>query len=495
MAYSYVAYTGNGVTTQFTVSFPYIRKEHVFCTVNAVNTSFTWVNSTTIQLASAPANGVQVVIKRITPVASRLVDYADGSTLVAADLDTDSLQHLYTEQELTDNVGPVADLRGVYYGAYLSDLALSPSGQPLEEGDLYFNKTTNQLRVYDGAAWKDASADATITRFLYTATAGQTSVTGADSNGNILVYNIGLELVHVNGALLTRGVDYTATNTSTITGFAPLSAGDLVEVLALSQIDVINSIPAANIADNTIPASKLADGALTAAKIADGAVTSVKIADSAVTSAKIADSAVTTAKIADSAITVNKIAAGAAVPIGAVFYFASNTAPTGYLKCNGDTVPNGSGTVQGVTTNFAALYAVLGSTYGTAGALPDLRGEFARGWDDGRGIDSGRTFGSSQAEAIQSHNHTGSTATAGSHTHTIDAVGNHQHITPLGLSGPGGSGFPSGSSGGSTTSGAAGAHSHTMQAAGDHSHTFTTNNTGGAETRPRNIALLACIKY
>lgn len=105
MAYSYNIYAGNGSTTQFSVAFPYIRKEHVVAYVNyTLTTAFTWVNSTTIQFATAPAAGVRVEIRRLSPTSTRLVDYADGSTLVAADLDTDSTQHLYKEQELDDDI-------------------------------------------------------------------------------------------------------------------------------------------------------------------------------------------------------------------------------------------------------------------------------------------------------------------------------------------------------------------------------------------------------
>ena len=102
MPYSYAVYTGNGSTTQFTVPFPYIRKEHVKVYVNYVDTAYTYVNNTTVQLASAPANGLRVEVRRVTPAALPLVDYTDGSTLVAADLDTSNLQHLYLEQELDD---------------------------------------------------------------------------------------------------------------------------------------------------------------------------------------------------------------------------------------------------------------------------------------------------------------------------------------------------------------------------------------------------------
>lgn len=104
MAYSYVVYTGNGSTTQFAITFPYIRKEHVKVYVNYVDTAYTYVNDTTVQLAAAPASPLRVEVRRVTPLANVLVDYTDGSTLVAADLDTSNLQSLYNEQELDDSL-------------------------------------------------------------------------------------------------------------------------------------------------------------------------------------------------------------------------------------------------------------------------------------------------------------------------------------------------------------------------------------------------------
>lgn len=89
------------------------------------------------------------------------------------------------------------------------------------------------------------------------------------------------------------------------------------------------------------------------------------------------------------------------VPSGAVLYFAGRTAPAGWLKANGAAVSR---------TAYAALFAAIGTTYGAGDGrstfnLPDLRGEFLRGWDDGRGVDTGRVFGSAQAHALQSHQH------------------------------------------------------------------------------------------
>ena len=171
------------------------------------------------------------------------------------------------------------------------------------------------------------------------------------------------------------------------------------------------------------------------------------------------------------------------VPAGTIIFTAQSTAPSGYLKANAPTVSR---------TTYADLFAAIGTTYGagdgstTFVAGPDMRGEFPRGWDDGRGVDIGRIFGSNQDAAFVNHSHTGVTGSAGAHTHT-----NYVHVG----SGPiGGSAL--------MVSNASVVENPTTRiatnSAGDHTHAITTAGAtvgGGTETRPRNIALLACIKY
>jgi hypothetical protein len=103
MAFSYYNYTGDGTTTQYPVAFPYIRREHVLAAVAGSPATFTFVNSSTIQMDVAPANGAVVRVYRQTPLTAPLVDFADGATLVAADLDTNAKQSIYTQQELSDS--------------------------------------------------------------------------------------------------------------------------------------------------------------------------------------------------------------------------------------------------------------------------------------------------------------------------------------------------------------------------------------------------------
>ena len=269
---------------------------------------------------------------------------------------------------------------------------------------------------------------------------------------------------------------------------------------------------------------------------------------------------------------INTLAAQWAPP-GAVMAFARSTPPAGWLACNGAAVSR---------IAYAPLYAAIGTLWGAGDGfntfnLPDARGDFIRGYDDGRGVDAGREFATSQAQAIQSHSHTGTVDAAGSHNHSgttdaqgnhahsvtgstsesgghthsawTDAQGNHTHRAWTGYNGEHGHSFPltndTGGTGradggnpnkydgeewtnpsgnhmhdvymdaagnhshnvgiggvgnhthsvsGSTSTAGNHAHNLNINANGNHTHTFTTNASGSTETRPRNIAMLYCIK-
>jgi hypothetical protein len=97
-----------------------------------------------------------------------------------------------------------------------------------------------------GDLWIDSDGDVDtynrqLTRFYFVATAGQTSVSGTDANGLTLAYVAGSEAVYVNGALQVRGVDYTATNGTSITGLTALALNDVVEVFAYTAFTVANA--------------------------------------------------------------------------------------------------------------------------------------------------------------------------------------------------------------------------------------------------------------
>lgn len=139
---------------------------------------------------------------------------------------------------------------------------------------------------------------------------------------------------------------------------------------------------------------------------------------------------------------------GGSTPVGAVLAFAMSTPPEGWLEADGSAVSR---------TTYADLFAAIGTSYGigdgsTTFNLPDLRGEFVRGWDNGRGVDSGRAIASTQTDELKSHSHLFNYGSSGS----VQAASNYTN----------------------SVAGTAGTYS-----------------AGGAETRPRNVAMMYCVKY
>ena len=143
-------------------------------------------------------------------------------------------------------------------------------------------------------------------------------------------------------------------------------------------------------------------------------------------------------------------------PIGSIIYYPSSSPPDGYLKANGASLN---------TSTYSDLFSIFGYTFGGSGSsfnLPDLRGEFIRGWDDSRGVDSGRGFGTAQTDDFKSHNHTIKTE-----------YGTNQNIN---FTAPNG-------------------QYNQVSFLTQYPNSSAILATGGTETRPRNVALLVCIKY
>lgn len=141
------------------------------------------------------------------------------------------------------------------------------------------------------------------------------------------------------------------------------------------------------------------------------------------------------------------LATAGGLPVGAMLPFPRGTVPPGFLEVNGDTFN---------PVVYPDLAAYLGGS-----TLPESRGEFLRGWDHGRGVDIGRGIGTYQTDLTKAHNH-GILIDSGS-----------------------GSGF--GTVGVKSSAGG-------LLGGVNRSMTSTTDSSVGAETRPRNLAVMWCIK-
>lgn len=196
-------------------------------------------------------------------------------------------------------------------------------------------------------------------------------------------------------------------------------------------------------------------------------------------------------------------------PVGTVNSFLRNSAPTYWIALDGKTIGNASSGATGrANADTSVLFSLLWSAtsevdlpiYTSTGVLsvkganaaadfaankrlglPDLRGEFPRGWDNSRGVDVGRMLGSTQTGLVEAHTHTGTTSSNGSHTHVFTMPKIAGGTGPDGLFNSGQWGTYSSSS--------------PITANGAHTHTFTTDANTGTENRPRNVSLLYCIRY
>lgn len=154
------------------------------------------------------------------------------------------------------------------------------------------------------------------------------------------------------------------------------------------------------------------------------------------------------------------------MPVGGIIMWPTNAAPSGFLECAGQFL---------ITSSYPNLFAVIGYTYGGSGGsfrMPDLRGEFVRGWDHGRTADpdrltrtdrgdgtAGDNVGTKQQDEFESHTHTANTGSG---------AGAHDYIFPDGDGNP--------------------TFAQALNAP-------AISNTGGNETRPRNVYMMYIIKY
>lgn len=142
------------------------------------------------------------------------------------------------------------------------------------------------------------------------------------------------------------------------------------------------------------------------------------------------------------------------IPSGAIMAFAMETVPNGWLKCDGTAV---------LRSAFPALFAAINTIYGqgngtTTFNLPDYRGAFLRGKDDGRGLDPNRNFGSYQEDEFKSHTHRIIDTSTGSNGDMINSFDTSESLNQSGAA------------------------------------YVETTSTGGTETRPKNYAIVYCIK-
>lgn len=352
----------------------------------------------------------------------------------------------------------------------------TPPGAPTG-GDLWWDTVSGRLFIYytdvDSSQWMDASPNL------------------AGSNGGGVVAGNSAPANAVEGDLWYNTLNDTLniyhnnvweTTQNTVAGVATLSSTTPITLGGTASDPVVGVSNASNSALGVVrlaTQSEANTGTSTTAALTPGTLTNaidnylpaasdvqagvVELA----TSAEIIAGTETDKAMTPAAYAASVSSLGIGNPPGTVITFAGSTAPTGYLACSGQQVDR---------VTYADLFAAIGTVFGvgdgtTTFNLPDLRGEFVRGWDNGRGIDSGRAFGSTQNSANLAHSHT---ITDPGHQHNATLTDDTRNVADGGVTG-----------GNVPTT-----------AVTDNAVTgITVDSDGGTEARPRNIALLYCIKF
>ena len=267
MAVTQNTYTGNASTTNFAFTFPYLKKADVKVKLDGTTqptTEYTWFNATTIQMNTAPATGVVVLIYRDTSNDSKAGTFYAGSMIKAEDLNSNFDQILYVAQEVSNN-------------------SMSTLGTAEMQGNLEFGKSMGI--VFEGD----------------TNDAYETTLKVVDPTADRA-----LNLPNVSGTLVSTGD--TGTVTSTMLADGTIATADIANNAVTTAKIAGEAVTADEIANATITGTELAADCVNGTKIADDSINSEHYVDGSIDTAHIADSQVTTAKLADVNVTTAKIA-------------------------------------------------------------------------------------------------------------------------------------------------------------------------------------------
>jgi len=182
-----------------------------------------------------------------------------GTTQTVSDMNTlAAISGLNSLASNSANVTTVANnLASVNNFAEVYRISSSAPTTSLNIGDLYFDTTANELKVYKSSGWAAAgsSVNGTAQRYKYTASGGQTTFTGSDDNGNTLAYDAGFIDVYLNGAKLVNGTDVTVTSGTSVVLAAGATASDIISIVAYGTFNVA-SINASNITSGVLATAR-----------------------------------------------------------------------------------------------------------------------------------------------------------------------------------------------------------------------------------------------
>jgi hypothetical protein len=223
--------------------------------IQTVGDSTNIANITTVAGEISPTNNISTLanisadittLANTTGLTTLANNAADISTVANISGDVTAVANIDTAvSTVASNIADVNNFADTYR------ISASQPTTSLDIGDLWFDTANSVMKVYSSSGWVTAASavNGTAARFKYTATASQTTFTGADDNTNTLAYDSGFMDVYLNGVKLVSGAsnDYVATNGTSIVLNSGAASGDILEAIAYGTFELANfSIDDAN---------------------------------------------------------------------------------------------------------------------------------------------------------------------------------------------------------------------------------------------------------
>jgi len=218
---------------------------------------------TSVANISADVAAVENKLTEIEAVADDLAESSSEIDLVAgsiANVNTvgSAITNVNNVGGSISNVNTVAsNISGVNSFADRYRIASSAPSSSLDQGDLYFDTSANELKVYKSGGWAAAGStvNGTAARFQYTS-AGATTFSGADNNGVSLAYDAGFIDVYLNGVKQLNGVDVTVTSGTSVVFATSVPSGDIIDIVAYGTF-ALASFAASALTSGTVDLARL----------------------------------------------------------------------------------------------------------------------------------------------------------------------------------------------------------------------------------------------
>ena len=299
-------HTGNGSTTNFAISFSFLANNEVDVTVAGVlktlDTHYTISGSTvTFTSGNIPASGAAIKFQRDTDISAKKVDFQDGSVLTESDLDNNSDQVLFAQQEIIDKLGTIEENAT----ADQTNAEIRAAVEAATDSNVFTDADHSKLNAIEASATADQTAaeirtlveSARDSNVFTDADHSKLNAIEASATADQTAAEIRTLVESASDSNVFTDADHTKLNAIEANATADQTVSEIKSLIAGSPLD------ASHLAANSVDSSELVDGSIDTSHLSADCVDGTKIPDNAIGSEHLAANSVGTSEIADAELT------------------------------------------------------------------------------------------------------------------------------------------------------------------------------------------------